>query len=103
MPNARLLEANSLVELRLQPERLTGEIAAFLEEVLGAAARGGGQRAGATQRARPRKAARRRAASRRDARAQAARAQPDAGNSSISSTFTCPGAVGVPTAERAPC
>jgi pimeloyl-ACP methyl ester carboxylesterase len=33
MPNARLLEANSLMELRLQPERLTGEIAAFLDEV----------------------------------------------------------------------
>jgi pimeloyl-ACP methyl ester carboxylesterase len=33
MPNARLLEADSLVELRLRPERLTGEIAAFLEEV----------------------------------------------------------------------
>ncbi len=33
MPNARLLEANSLLELRLQPERLTGEIAAFLDEV----------------------------------------------------------------------
>jgi pimeloyl-ACP methyl ester carboxylesterase len=33
MPNARLLEANSLVELRAQPERLTNEIAAFLEEV----------------------------------------------------------------------
>jgi pimeloyl-ACP methyl ester carboxylesterase len=33
MPNARLLEANSLVELRTQPERLTGEIAAFLDEV----------------------------------------------------------------------
>ena len=33
MPNARLLEANSLVELRLQPERLTVEIAAFLDEV----------------------------------------------------------------------
>jgi pimeloyl-ACP methyl ester carboxylesterase len=32
MPNARLLQANSLVELRLQPERLTGEIAAFLDE-----------------------------------------------------------------------
>jgi pimeloyl-ACP methyl ester carboxylesterase len=35
MPNARLLEANSLMELRLQPERLTGEIAAFLDEVWG--------------------------------------------------------------------
>jgi pimeloyl-ACP methyl ester carboxylesterase len=33
LPNARLLEANSLVELRLQPERLTREIAAFLDEV----------------------------------------------------------------------
>lgn len=33
MPNARLIEANSLMELRLQPERLTGEIASFLDEV----------------------------------------------------------------------
>jgi len=33
MPNARLLEADSLVELRLHPERLTAEIAAFLNEV----------------------------------------------------------------------
>jgi pimeloyl-ACP methyl ester carboxylesterase len=33
MPNARLLEADSLVELRLRPERLTGEIASFLDEV----------------------------------------------------------------------
>ncbi|MGP0101119.1 MAG: alpha/beta fold hydrolase [Solirubrobacteraceae bacterium] len=33
MPNARLLQASSLVELRLQPERLTGEIAAFVDEV----------------------------------------------------------------------
>jgi pimeloyl-ACP methyl ester carboxylesterase len=33
MPNARLLEANSLLELRLQPERLTAEIAAFVDEV----------------------------------------------------------------------
>ncbi len=35
MPNARLIEANSLVELRLQPDRLTDEIAAFLEELWG--------------------------------------------------------------------
>ena len=35
LPNARLLEADSLVELRLQPERLTDEIAAFLDEVWG--------------------------------------------------------------------
>ena len=33
LPNARLLEADSLIELRLSPERLTGEIAAFLDEV----------------------------------------------------------------------
>ncbi len=33
LPNARLLEADSLVELRLSPERLTEEIAAFLDEV----------------------------------------------------------------------
>ena len=33
MPNARLIEADSLVELRLQPERLTDEIAAFLDEL----------------------------------------------------------------------
>jgi pimeloyl-ACP methyl ester carboxylesterase len=33
MPNARLLEADSLMELRLQPARLTREIAAFLDDV----------------------------------------------------------------------
>jgi pimeloyl-ACP methyl ester carboxylesterase len=33
MPNARLLEADSLVELRLHPERLTQEIASFLDDV----------------------------------------------------------------------
>ena len=33
MTHARLIEANSLVELRMQPERLTNEIAAFLDEV----------------------------------------------------------------------
>jgi len=33
MPNTRLVEANSLVELRLQPDRLTDEIAGFLEEL----------------------------------------------------------------------
>jgi len=35
MPNARLLEADSLVELRMRPDRLTKEIAAFLDEVWG--------------------------------------------------------------------
>jgi pimeloyl-ACP methyl ester carboxylesterase len=32
LPNGRLLLANSIVELRLAPERLTGEIAAFLDD-----------------------------------------------------------------------
>ncbi len=32
LPDGRLLEADSLVELRLRPERLTDEIAAFLDE-----------------------------------------------------------------------
>jgi pimeloyl-ACP methyl ester carboxylesterase len=35
LPNGRLLKADSLVELRLQPERLTEEIASFLDEVWG--------------------------------------------------------------------
>jgi pimeloyl-ACP methyl ester carboxylesterase len=33
LPNSRLIEADSLVELRLKPERLTEEIAGFLDEV----------------------------------------------------------------------
>jgi pimeloyl-ACP methyl ester carboxylesterase len=33
LPNGRLIEADSLVELRLKPERLTDEIAGFLDEV----------------------------------------------------------------------
>jgi pimeloyl-ACP methyl ester carboxylesterase len=37
LPNARLIEADSLVELRLHPERLTEEIAGFLDEVWAAA------------------------------------------------------------------
>jgi hypothetical protein len=32
LPNGRLLEANSILELRFAPARLTGEIAAFLDE-----------------------------------------------------------------------
>ncbi len=32
LPNGRLLEANSLLELRLAPKRLTDEIAAFIDE-----------------------------------------------------------------------
>jgi len=33
LPNGQLLEADSLVELRMHPDRLTGEIAAWLDEV----------------------------------------------------------------------
>ena len=33
LPNGRLLEADSLVELRLRPERLTEEIASFLDQI----------------------------------------------------------------------
>ena len=32
LPNAQLLEANSLFELRMRPQRLTNEIAAFLDD-----------------------------------------------------------------------
>ena len=32
LPNGRLLEASSIIELRVAPERLTGEIADFIEE-----------------------------------------------------------------------
>jgi pimeloyl-ACP methyl ester carboxylesterase len=33
MPNARLVDANSILEWRIMPERLDGELAAFLDEV----------------------------------------------------------------------
>jgi pimeloyl-ACP methyl ester carboxylesterase len=49
LPNGRLLEADSLVELRLHPERLTNEIASFLDEVW--ARRGAGRAKHATKRA----------------------------------------------------
>ncbi len=52
MEHARLIEANSLVELRTQPERLTNEIAGFLDEVW----RGRGRKGGAREtKAKPRK------------------------------------------------
>ncbi|HEY3830006.1 MAG TPA: alpha/beta fold hydrolase [Solirubrobacteraceae bacterium] len=46
LSNSRLLEADSLVELRLSPERLTGEIAAFLDEVWSRRAKPARKRAG---------------------------------------------------------
>jgi pimeloyl-ACP methyl ester carboxylesterase len=36
VPNARLVQARSMFELRLEPERLTGEIVRFLDEVCAA-------------------------------------------------------------------
>jgi pimeloyl-ACP methyl ester carboxylesterase len=39
LPNARLVEASSIIELRLTPERLTNEIAGFVEECFEAPAR----------------------------------------------------------------
>jgi pimeloyl-ACP methyl ester carboxylesterase len=44
LPNGRLIVADSLVELRLSPERLTGEIAGFLDEVWATPRRGGAKR-----------------------------------------------------------
>jgi pimeloyl-ACP methyl ester carboxylesterase len=46
LPHSRLLEADSLVELRLRPERLTGEIADFLDEVWSGRAKPARKRAG---------------------------------------------------------
>ena len=37
LPGARLLEASSLIELRVAPRRLTNEIARFVDDVLEAA------------------------------------------------------------------
>ena len=47
MPNARLIEADSLVELRVRPARLTNEIADFLDEVW--ARRAAGKRSDGTR------------------------------------------------------
>jgi pimeloyl-ACP methyl ester carboxylesterase len=44
LPNSRLIEADSLVELRLHPERLTDEIALFLDEVFSPRRREGATR-----------------------------------------------------------
>ncbi len=49
LPNGRLLEADSLVELRLRPERLTGEIASFLDEVWATRSAGPAKRSTATR------------------------------------------------------
>lgn len=51
LPNSRLLEASSLFELRLTPERLSGEIAGFLDEVWAQKPKRGAQTNGARRRA----------------------------------------------------
>jgi pimeloyl-ACP methyl ester carboxylesterase len=45
LPNARLVEASSIIELRLTPERLTSEIAGFVEECFEAPGKSGRPRA----------------------------------------------------------
>jgi hypothetical protein len=35
LPNGRLIDANSIIELRVSPQRLTRKIAAFVEECWG--------------------------------------------------------------------
>jgi pimeloyl-ACP methyl ester carboxylesterase len=69
LPNARLVEANSLTELRLQPERLTGEIASFLDEVWA------GSRSGNTRKAAGSRGSTRNAGSRGGARTPAGKAR----------------------------
>jgi hypothetical protein len=44
LPNGRLIEANSLFELRFRPERLTSVIADFLDECWRPARAGGRRR-----------------------------------------------------------
>jgi pimeloyl-ACP methyl ester carboxylesterase len=44
LPEARLVQASSILELRLTPERLTNEIVVFVEECFRARARGDGRR-----------------------------------------------------------
>ncbi len=45
LPDARLVQANSILELRMRPERLTDEIGAFLDTCWAARRRGGASRA----------------------------------------------------------
>jgi hypothetical protein len=49
LPAGRLIDANSIIELRVSPERLTGEIAEFVDECWGPAAGSGGKRARAVR------------------------------------------------------
>jgi pimeloyl-ACP methyl ester carboxylesterase len=51
LPAGRLIDANSIIELRVSPERLTGKIAAFIHECWGESAAGSGSRRARTARA----------------------------------------------------
>jgi hypothetical protein len=44
LPNATLIGADSVIELRLRPERLTAQITAFVEDCWGAAEEAGVRR-----------------------------------------------------------
>jgi hypothetical protein len=48
LPNARLVQASSVLELRLTPERLTGEIVQFMERCFKPEPQAGGRRRTAT-------------------------------------------------------
>jgi hypothetical protein len=48
LPNARLIEASSILELRLTPERLTSEIVAFVEHCFKPAPPSGARRRAAS-------------------------------------------------------
>ncbi|HEX3910941.1 MAG TPA: alpha/beta hydrolase [Solirubrobacteraceae bacterium] len=74
LPNGRLLEANSFFELRAQPERLTNEIAAFLDEVWASPRDGRAKGKAAASKARKRTAAKQKPAAPRKAAKAAARA-----------------------------
>jgi pimeloyl-ACP methyl ester carboxylesterase len=44
LPNGRLIDANSIMELRVSPERLMGKISGFVDECWGSAGAGAGRR-----------------------------------------------------------
>jgi hypothetical protein len=50
LPNARLVKASSILELRVSPERLTGEIVSFIDESWGGPAAGARDRSHARTR-----------------------------------------------------
>jgi hypothetical protein len=60
LPNSRLLEASSILELRLTPERLTGEIVEFIERCFKPAPKTGARRRAAAGSPRGASATRRR-------------------------------------------